>query len=188
MIEVIKAAAELQALCQSQGWRFCFIGGIAVLRWGEPRETVDVDLTLLTGFGGEESFIQTLLERFEGRIPDAAGFARERRVLLLRSSKGVGLDVALGGLPFEESVVQRSSLFDYSPNIALRTCSAEDLIVLKAFATRGQDWVDVEKIIVRQTGNLDWKYISDQLRPLAELKGAPELLDELERRRVEFEQ
>jgi hypothetical protein len=46
--EVIKAAAELQAVCAAEQWRFCFIGGLAVLRWGEPRETVDVDLTLLT--------------------------------------------------------------------------------------------------------------------------------------------
>jgi hypothetical protein len=48
--EVIRAAAELQAVCESQSWRFCFIGGLALQRWGEPRETVDVDLTLLTGF------------------------------------------------------------------------------------------------------------------------------------------
>jgi predicted nucleotidyltransferase len=70
----------------------------------------------------------------------------------------------------------------------LRTCSAEDLIVLKAFAGRGQDWVDVERIVVRQTGKLDWDYIRDQLRPLAALKEAPEILDQLEARRVEFEQ
>jgi hypothetical protein len=108
--------------------------------------------------------------------------------LLLRSSNGVGLDVALAGLPFEELVVKRSSFFDYPPNVALRTCSAEDLIVLKAFAGRGQDWVDVERIIVRQTGNLDWRYISEQLGPLAELKEAPEIMEQLERRRVEFEQ
>ncbi len=50
MNEVIRAAAELQAVCESQSWRFCFIGGLALQRWGEPRETVDVDLTLLTGF------------------------------------------------------------------------------------------------------------------------------------------
>jgi len=187
VIEVINAAAELQAVCESQGWQFCFIGGLAVIRWGQPRETVDADLTLLAGFGGEDPYIQTLLAHFEGRIPDAAEFARERRVLLLRSSQGVGLDVALGGLPFEESVVQRSSLFDYPSKIALRTCSAEDLIVLKAFAGRGQDWVDVEGVIVRQTGNLDWRYVREQLGPLAELKEAPEILDQLERRRVEFE-
>ena len=188
MNEVIQAAVELQVICQSQGWQFCFIGGLAVQRWGEPRETVDVDLTLLTGFGGEEPFIRILLQHFEARIPDAAEFARQRRVLLLRSSKGVGLDVALGALPFEELVVRRSSFFEYPPNILLRTCSAEDLIVLKAFASRGQDWVDVERTIVRQTGRLDWSYIQEQLAPLAELKGAPEILDQLERRRVEFEQ
>jgi hypothetical protein len=187
VIEVIKAAAELQAVCQSQGWRFCFIGGIAVLRWGEPRETIDVDLTLLTGFGGEEPFIQTLLDHFDARIENAAAFARQRRVLLLRTAKGVGLDISLAGLPFEETVVQRSSVFDYPPNVSLRTCSAEDLIVLKSFAGRGQDWVDVERIIVRQTGKLDWRYIYEQLAPLAELKGAPEILDQLKRRRQEFE-
>lgn len=188
MTEVLQAAAELQAVCQTQDWKFCFIGGLALQRWGEPRETVDADLTVLTGFGGEERFIRILLEHFEGRIPNAAQFALERRVLLLRSRKGVGLDVALGALPFEALAVQRSSLFDYLPAIALRTCSAEDLVVMKAFAGRGQDWVDVERIIVRQTGKLDWDYIRAQLRPLAELKEAPETLELLERRRTEFEQ
>lgn len=72
MNEVIKAAAELQAVCQSQGWQFCFIGGLALQRWGEPRETTDADLTLVAGFGNEEPFIQILLQHFEGRIPDAA--------------------------------------------------------------------------------------------------------------------
>ncbi len=95
--------------------------------------------------------------------------------------------MALAGLPFEVLMVQRSSFFDYPPKIALRTCSAEDLVVLKAFAGRGQDWVDVELIIVRQTGKLDWNYIREQLRPLAELKDSPEILDQLERRRTEFE-
>ena len=55
------------------------------------------------------------------------------------------------------------------------------------FAGRGQDWVDVERIIVRQTGQLDWKYIRLQLQPLAELKDTPEIIDQLEARRTEFE-
>ncbi|HEU4834015.1 MAG TPA: hypothetical protein VFS90_06365 [Pyrinomonadaceae bacterium] len=33
MNEVIQAAAELQAICQSQDWQFCFIGGLALKRW-----------------------------------------------------------------------------------------------------------------------------------------------------------
>ena len=186
MNEVIRAAAELQAVCQSHGWQFCYIGGLALQRWGEPRVTVDADLTLLTGFGGEEPFIHTFLQHFEGRFAEAAQFARERRVLLLRSSAGVGLDVALAGLPYEEEVVRCSSLFEYPLNTTLRTCSAEDLVVLKSFAGRSQDWVD-ERIIVRQIGQLEWDYIHAQLAPLAELKESPGILDQLEQRRIEFE-
>jgi hypothetical protein len=164
------------------------IGGIALQRWGEPRETVDVDLTLLTGFGGEGPFIEILLNQFEPRIENAAEFAGANRVLLLRAPSGVGLDIALGGLPFEESVVARSTAFMFPGDARLRTCSAEDLIVLKSFASRPKDWLDVEGVLIRQAGRLDWPYIWSQLKPLAELKEAPEILVELDKRRIEFEQ
>jgi hypothetical protein len=187
MIEVIRAAVQLAEVCSSHDWRFCFIGGLALQRWGEPRETVDVDLTLLTGFGREEHFIQVLLQYFEGRIANPGDFALRNRVLLLRGNSGVGLDIALGGLPFEELAVARSSLFEYPSGALIRTCSAEDLIVMKAFADRGKDWVDIEGVITRQFGRLDWEYIFKQLEPLAELKGAPEILTELEKRRRDLE-
>jgi hypothetical protein len=63
----------------------------------------------------------------------------------------------------------------------LRTCSAEDLIVHKAFAARPQDWVDVEGVLLKQRGQLRWQQIWSDLATLAELKGEPELLDELRR-------
>jgi len=185
--EVIRAAADLQAVCVAENWRFCFIGGIAVQRWGEPRETVDVDLSLLTGFRDEERFIRILLDRYEGRIEGAAEFAASRRVLLVRAKSGVGLDIALGGMPFEEMAVDRSSLFAFPPDVALRTCSAEDLIVLKAFAARPKDWMDVEGVIIRQAGQLDWSYVRTQLLPLLVLKEAPEIWDQLETRRMDLE-
>lgn len=184
MTALIRAAADLQAVCESHGWKFCFIGGLAVQRWGEPRETVDVDLTLLTGFDNESLFVAALLAAFEPRVPDAPAFARENRVLLLRASSGVGLDIALGGLPFEESAVARSSMFVFPPDTPLRTCSAEDLIVLKAFADRPKDWVDVEGVLIRQSTSLDWDYIRHHLTQLAELKEAPELVGRLERLRA----
>jgi hypothetical protein len=184
---VIRAAADLQAICESEGWRFCFIGGLALQRWGEPRETVDVDLTLLTGFQDEMCFISTLMGHFQPRIERAADFARENRVLLLRAVSGVGLDIALGGLPFEEAVVARSSVFTYPPNVPLRTCSAEDLIVLKSFADRPKDWVDLEGIIIRQAARLDWAYVREQLAPLVELKESPETLRRLDELRRHLE-
>jgi Nucleotidyl transferase AbiEii toxin, Type IV TA system len=185
--ELIRVAARLQERFEAEGWRFCFIGGLALQRWGEPRETIDVDVTLLTGFGDEEPYVAKLLEQFAGRVGDAAQFALANRVLLLRSDSGVGIDIALGGLPFEESAVDRATPYAYPGEVSLLTCSAEDLVVMKAFASRGQDWVDIEGIIVRQTGKLDWSYVEEQLRPLAELKGAPEILSQLEARRREFE-
>ena len=92
-------------------------------------------------------------------LPTPPTLRSPRRVLLVRARSGVGLDIALGGLPFEESVVARSSLFAFPSQTLLRTCSAEDLVVLKAFAARAKDWLDVEGVIIRQTGKLDWSYI-----------------------------
>ena len=100
-----------------------------------------------------------------------------------RATSGVGLDIALGGLPFEESAVRRSTLFTFPPDVPLRTCSAEDLVVFKAFADRLKDWVDVEGILIRQSSRMDWDYVRAQLAQLAELKDAPELVDKLERLR-----
>jgi hypothetical protein len=187
MTEVIRAAADLSELFESQKWRFCVIGGLALQRWGEPRETSDVDVTLLTGFGGEEAFINVLLERYVSRVPEPFDFALRNRVLLLRAGSGVGLDIALGGLPFEESAVARSTVFNFPGEVLIRTCSAEDLIVMKAFAARGKDWVDVDGIIARQGVRLYWAYIFRHLSPLAELKGAMEIPVELKKRRAAAE-
>jgi hypothetical protein len=67
-------------------------------------------------------------------------------VLLLQTPEGVGVDVSLGALPFEECVVNRASSFTFGPGFDLRTCSAEDLIVLKLFASRAIDVRDAESV------------------------------------------
>jgi hypothetical protein len=43
--------------------------------------------------------------------------------------------------------------------------------VLKAFADRPQDWLDVEGVIVRQGRTLDRALVIEELVPLLELKG-----------------
>ncbi len=98
---ILEAASALQTFCEIHGWRFCFIGGLAVQRWGEPRQTQDADLTLITGFGPEESYVDSLLSRFAGRREDSKDFAMRFRVLLLHASNGIPLDIALGAMPFE---------------------------------------------------------------------------------------
>ena len=63
--ELLATASNLENYFQGQGWRFCFIGGVAVQRWGEPRFTQDIDLTLIAGFGEEEQFVDALLRKLE---------------------------------------------------------------------------------------------------------------------------
>lgn len=179
MLEVYRAAADLQRHFEERGWRFCLIGGLALQRWGEPRETIDVDVTLLTGFGHEEPFVREILSWYEPRVADPAGFAIRNRVVLVQAASGVGLDIALGGMPFEEAAVTRATPYEFAPGIPLRTASAEDLIVMKAFASRPKDWVDLEGILIRQGGRIDWGYVDSQLRPLADLKEEPEILERL---------
>lgn len=176
------AAIELQAFCDARGWTSCFIGGLAVLRWGEPRVTRDVDLALLTGFGGEFPFVDALLAEFPARISDAREFAIRNRVLLLNSSTGVPMDVLLAALPYEEELARRSTTFSFGPEVNIRTCSAEDLIVLKLYASRPLDVQDAEGVAMRQR-SLDWDYVESQLKPLAEAKEDPAILKTLARLR-----
>ncbi len=179
---VLEAAKEVQDFLEEKDWRFCFIGGIAVQRWAIPRNTNDVDLTLMTGIGPEEHVTQKILERFDSRIKeDPMGFFLPRRIVLV-AVQNVGVDISLGALEFEESAVQRSSYFDFIPGVSLKTCSAEDLVVFKAFANRLKDWSDIESVVSLQK-NLDWKYIYGHLNPLAELKGEEEIPAQLEKLR-----
>jgi len=180
--QVLEAANEIQRFCQDRRWPFCFIGGVAVQRWGEPRLTQDVDLTLLTGFGNEESFAEELLANFEGRRLDTREFALRHRVLLIRTASQVNVDIAFGALPFEERTIQRRSAWEWAPGQSLVTCSAEDLIVHKAFAGRDLDWGDVERVLIRQYAKLDLMLIRSELDPLLELKGEPEGKSRLEQK------
>lgn len=186
MNELCKLALELHDFCEKQKWSFCIIGGLAVQHWGEPRYTKDVDITLLTGFGREEVYVDAFLASYEGRVSDAGRFALQNRVLLLRSALGIGIDIALGALPFEESAVRRAKKIEVEPGASLKLCTAEDLIVMKAFASRPIDWNDIRGILVRQgTRKLDWAYVRRELQPLCEAKEAPEILTRLEALRRE---
>jgi Nucleotidyl transferase AbiEii toxin, Type IV TA system len=108
MKDLIKTAADVQLLFEKQKWQFCFIGGLALQFWGEQRLTKDIDITLFTGFGDEENYIERLLEKFPNRIEDAKNFALRNRVLLLKTENGIGIDISLGAFLFEEEMTERA--------------------------------------------------------------------------------
>jgi hypothetical protein len=185
---VFDAAREVQDFFRRSGLKFCIIGGLALQRWGQPRITKDADFTLLCALGDETETIDRVLSQFEARIPDARTFALKARVILIRTASGIPVDIALGALPFEHRCIERASGFDFGPGLRLVTCSAEDLIVLKAFAGRGQDWVDIENVLIRQHRTLDWKLIFVELEPLLALRESADNLAQLRRLRARIEQ
>lgn len=56
MNPLFAAASEIEDLCKTNGLQFCLIGGLAVLRWGEPG---DIDITVLALDGTEPQELPT---------------------------------------------------------------------------------------------------------------------------------
>jgi hypothetical protein len=78
-------------------------------------------------------------------------------------------------------MLRRATPFEFEANLKLPTCSAEDLFVMKAFASREQDWLDAKGIVARQGKSLDSAYILGHLVPLCELKETPEIVTQARR-------
>jgi hypothetical protein len=170
MNPLFTAAEEVQFLLNEKKIKFCFIGGLALIRWGEIRVTNDIDIIVTCGFGNEENIIKIILDKFKGRIKDAYEFAKQNRVLLVTASNGT---------PFEDSMIERASYFHFLADTNLITCSAEDLIITKAFANRPKDWLDIEGIISRQKGNLNKDLIFTNLSLLVEAKEDTTIISKL---------
>jgi hypothetical protein len=52
----------------------------------------------------------------------------------------------LGGVQCVGIILNSGRLFAFAPELELRTCSAEDLIVMKLFASRAIDVLDAEGV------------------------------------------
>lgn len=65
---LFQEAADLQKVLYQHEITFCFIGGIPLQRWGEIRNTEDVDLTIFCELGGEPELC-ALDRAFTGRAP-----------------------------------------------------------------------------------------------------------------------
>ncbi|MEM9753067.1 MAG: hypothetical protein AAF916_06740 [Planctomycetota bacterium] len=167
---IVRIAAELQETLEAAELPFCFIGGVAVQRWGRTRVTRDVDGVIFTGLGNEQPVFDLLLNRYQPRREDIRQWAIDTRVLLLeRDPPGVGVDISLGSLDFEHRAVARSTYEPYTNETQLRVCSASDLVVYKAFAGRPQDWEDIKGILARSPEHLDFTLIESELEIIADL-------------------
>lgn len=165
---------------------YAIIGGIAVQRWGQPRLTRDVDLTIQLPAGREEPILREILRAFPGRMDDALQFALVHRVLPVRLPGGSEADITLGLPGYEEHVIARAVDYDLGGERTVKLCSAEDLIIHKAVAGRPQDLMDIEGIVARQRDRLDLAYLRRWLVELSTLLDDPEVAQRFERAWAEY--
>ncbi len=175
-----QAIWELHTVLSQMGIPYAIIGGLAVQYWGEPRFTRDVDVTAMLPPDNPLPILTEIANRFSPRISDAIGFARQHRVLLVRASNSIPLDISLGLPGYEEEAMTRTVDWELEPGKVVHLCSAEDLIIHKAVAGRPQDLRDIEGIVYRQGPALDTTIIRRWLNTFAELLDQPGLPERFE--------
>ncbi len=154
------------------------IGGIAVIAAGVPRQTVDVDATVL-GRGVDLDVAIATFERhgIVPRIEDAREFARERQVLLLQHlQSGVTIEVSFAWLPFEEEALSHAQEVDFD-GLTLRVARPEDLVIYKSAAWRDRDRSDIERLLVLHIDNIDLTRVRGLVAEIASVLGDPSRIE-----------
>lgn len=171
-----EAAWRLHEFFTARGIPYAIIGGVAVQRWGQPRLTRDVDVTLLLPPGREEAFLREIVQAFPPRIADAVSFALDHRVLPVEVPGAGEADLSLGLPGYEEEAIRRAETYDVGECRHVFIVRAEDLIIHKALAGRAQDIEDLDGIIARQGEGLDVSYIRRWLTDLSRVAEDPEVI------------
>ncbi len=153
---------------------YMIIGGIANIVWGEPRATLDIDVTVWIEDAAIEGFINGLGEKLRVLVERPAAFVHETRVLPVESPAGVRIDVVFGLLPFEREAIDRAVAVDIG-NVRVRVCTAEDLILMKIVSDRERDLTDARSIAQRRFQQLDREYLEPRIRELALLLERPDI-------------
>lgn len=163
------------------GW-YVF-GAQAVLHWGRPRFTEDLDVTVLAGSVETTQLVARLGENgFELRHEATQAFVEQTRVLpLVYADGGWALDLVLGGPGLEEEFMRRAILREVSPGFRVPVICPEDLIVTKVLAGRAKDFDDARSVVLAQGGTLDRDAVRLTLSMLEEALGVSDLMPVVDR-------
>lgn len=171
-----EALAHLARALDALSIPYMVIGGHANALWGEPRATIDIDVTLWLAESRVGELVAGLAPHFSPRVSETEAFVRETRVLPVVTREGLGADLIFGLLPFEEQAIRRAQPTDVGGQ-PVRFCTPEDLILLKIVSNREQDLADIRGVARRQRERLDLAYLEPRIRELAELLERPEILE-----------
>ena len=158
-------------------------GAQAVLFWGRPRFTEDIDVTVHLGSLATSRLIEGLQDAgFTLRVEGTPEFIAQTRVVPFTFGKTAwALDTVLGGPGLEEAFQRRAVKVDVAPGLSVPVISAEDLIVTKMLAGRAKDLDDVRGVLAARSDRLDIAAVRQTLSMLEEALGVSDLQPAFER-------
>ena len=165
---------------------YMVIGGLANSIWGEVRVTRDADFKVSIGDRSPADFRKLASTRFQMRTTGIPLHLQSAHVIHIWAAPGVAVDLLLSVFDYERQAIDRAIITEIG-GLPFRVCTAEDFIVHKAVANREHDWIDIERVLIRQRGTLDQDYIARWLRQFAEALEAPELLERYRRLRDKYD-
>jgi len=165
---------DLAQRLDGAGVAYMVIGGLANAVWGSPRSTIDIDLTVVLDHGQVNSLLESLGPAYRSRTADPERFVTRTRVLPLRHSSGVQIDLIFALLPFEEEAARRAVAVEIA-GVPVRFCTPEDLVLHKIVSERDRDRQDVKEILRRRGATLDRRYLDPRIHELATLLERPDM-------------
>lgn len=176
MRELGRALKQVAGALERAGVPYMVTGGLANLAWGEPRTTMDVDITVDTAGTGIAGILELAKELGSLLAENPEEVAEQGRLVPIRTSEGVRVDMVLATLPFELDAIARARVTDLE-GVEIPVCTPGDLIVMKSVSRRARDHEDVIGILRRQRDSLDLVRLDQTISGLAAELGEPELAD-----------
>ena len=159
---------------------YMIIGGQAVLLYGTPRLTRDIDITL--GIDTDKFLlIEKVCKKTKLKIlsKNPENFARDTKVLPAEDSRlKIRVDFIFSFTPYEKQAIQRANKVSMD-GYPVKFASCEDLIIHKMFAGRAIDEEDVKNILIKNKNSVDLKYIRRWLSKFSKVTDQEELLKRL---------
>jgi hypothetical protein len=152
--------------------RHVIIGGIAVLAWGKPRTTQDVDV-ITTSLQNELDPVLNEFSTAGFRIPKDARDRLQKGLPVKFRHGAHSVDLRMASFTIDDQALQRArKIKGYS------IASKEDLIVYKLARFDYQDKADIKTVIDRQR-NIDFDYVEHTAAQLALEARRPQILNNL---------
>jgi len=140
------------------GIAYMVIGGQAVLLYGEPRLTKDIDVTLGATLDRLAEVLALVEKMGLEPLVDPEVFTRQTMVLPCQDrGTGIRVDFIFSFSPYEQQALQRVRLVEMG-NAQVRFASLEDVIIHKIIAGRPRDLEDVRSMLIKNP-NVDMTYV-----------------------------